>query len=181
MTSTLWRQTGGIWPLGVSCSLTWYDVGAIAHILQAARIGAVLEVGVEHGGLSAFFLAYAASADREIAYRGIDISLGALSPVVRQHAGARFIETDAWDARTIADAGAWLHRHDAPALIFCDGGDKPKELKLYAPLLRPGDVLLGHDYHNEYVDDAIRDVAAMRVRPDWLDDTLLCMFVRGDA
>jgi cephalosporin hydroxylase len=179
MTSALWRQTGAIWPLGVSCSLTWYDLGAIAHILQTARIRTVLEIGVEHGGLAAWLAAYC-RATNTCAYLGIDITLNALAPFVRETIGMMLLEKDAWSETTVAEVAELLAVAPAPALIICDGGDKPKELHLYAPLLRPGDVLIGHDYHNEYGDEALATMpyAVEQVRADWLDDTLLCMFVR---
>jgi cephalosporin hydroxylase len=176
MTSALWRQTGGIWPLGVSGSLTWYDLGAIAHILQVAHIRTVLEIGVEHGGLSAWLLAYCRYTG--CAYRGLDITLNALQTRVRDLDAGSLVECDAWSAATVEAARVWLNEQPAPALIICDGGDKPKELHLYAPLLRDGDVMVGHDYHNEYDDTAIATVPARQVRADWLDDTLLCMWMR---
>ena len=176
MTSSLWRQTGAIWPLGVSCSLTWYDLGAIAHIIQTAHIRTILEIGVEHGGLSAWLEAYGYYTG--CIYHGIDITLNALHTKVRDDmAGGQIEEYDAWTEETVARMGRFLAEHPAPALIICDGGDKPKELHLYAPLLRVGDVMVGHDYHNEYGDDAIATVPARQVHADWLDDTLLCMFV----
>lgn len=179
MRSALWHQTGGIWPVGVSTSLTWYDVGAILYILQAAHIRAVVEIGVEHGGLAGLLLAYGHYTG--CAYRGYDITLAPLHPAVRERASAYLVERDAHTSDAVAEIGAWLAAQPSPALIFCDGFDKPHELRLYAPLLRPGDVLLGHDYHNEYVEDAIADIPATRVYADWLDDTLLCMFVRGNV
>ena len=175
MPSALWRQTGGVWPLGVSCSLTWYDLGAIAHILQTAHIRTVLEIGVEHGGLAAWLLAYGRYTD--IVYRGVDITLNALHLTVRALDRGNLIERDAWTDAAIVDAREWLSEQPAPALIICDGGNKPMELHLYAPLLRPGDVMIGHDYQNEYTNDAIATVPAQQVHADWLDDTLLCMFV----
>jgi len=178
MTSDLWRRTGAIWPLGVSCSLTWCDLGAIAHIIQTAGIKTVLEVGVEHGGLASYLRAYGTYTG--LAYRGIDITLNALAFAVRDLDGTAIDQRDAWNPATVAEMGQWLKDAPAPALIICDGGDKPRELHLYAPLLRYGDVLIGHDYHNEYNDDALAgmDSAVEQVRADWLDDTLLCMFVR---
>lgn len=178
MTSALWHQTGGIWPLGVSCSLTWYDLGAIVHVIQTHHIRSVVEIGVEHGGLAAFLLAYAALTPLD--YYGIDLHLSAMDQNLWSRHAHQFAERDAWNGATVAEVGRWLAAHEAPALIFCDGGDKPRELRLYAPLLRSGDVLMGHDYHNEYVDDAL---AAMpptveQLRADWLDDGLICMFQR---
>ena len=159
--------------MGVSCSLTWYDVGALLTVIQQGGIRTILEIGVEHGGLAALLHTYAHT--NGLTYRGIDIALAALD--VRLH-DADIVERDAWARETVDELARWIAAMPAPALIICDGGDKPRELKLYAPLLRPGDVLLGHDYHNEYGDEAIADVGAAQVRADWLDDTLLCMFVR---
>lgn len=176
MTSALWRHTGGIWPLGVSCSLTWLDLGAIAHIIQTARIRTVLEIGVEHGGLAAWLLAYGRYND--IAYRGVDITLNALQTQVGVVDRAAFVERDAWTDAAVEDARQWLGRQIGPALIIIDGGDKPKELHLYAPLLRAGDVMIGHDYHNEYGDAQIATVPAQQQHAEWLDDTLLCMWVK---
>lgn len=178
MTSDLWRRTGAIWPIGVSCSLTWCDLGAIAHIIQTAGIKTVLEVGVEHGGLASYLRSYGLYTG--LVYRGIDITLNALAVAVRNRDINAIDERDAWDAHTINELRVWLSETPRPALIICDGGDKPKELKLYAPLIRDGDVLLGHDYQNEYTDAALAGMpeAVTQFRADWLDDTLLCMFVR---
>lgn len=179
MPSAHWRQTGGIWPLGVSTSLTWYDFGALLTIIQRYGIRTAIEIGVEHGGLAALLSSYGRYST--LAYRGIDISLRSLAPAVRQNDEPRLIERDAWRPATIAEVGNWLEILPAPALIFCDGGDKPKELRLYAPLLRRGDVLAGHDYHNEYVDDALVGLPddLIRLTHDWLADTLICAFTRG--
>jgi len=174
MTSLLWKHTGAIWPIGVSCSLTWLDLGAIAHIIQTAHIRTVLEVGVEHGGLASYLRSYGLYTG--LVYRGIDITLNALDTRVRELDLIAIDQRDAWDAATVREMGLWLSTMPAPALIICDGGDKPKELHLYAPLIRPGDVLLGHDFHNEYTDDAIADMPLTRMRADWLDDTMLCAF-----
>ncbi len=176
MSSDLWRRTGAIWPIGVSCSLTWYDLGAIAHIIQVANIKTVLEVGVEHGGLASYLRACGLYTG--LVYRGIDITLNALNTTVRQLDSHVIDLRDAWRADTVNEMGAWLQDMPAPALLIIDGGDKPKELHLYAPLLRDGDVMVGHDYHNEYSDEEIESVPATQILNDWLDDTLLCMWIK---
>lgn len=155
MPSALWRQTGGIWPCGVSCSLTWYDLGAIAHVIQTAHIRSVLEIGVEHGGLSAWLMAYCRYTG--CAYRGVDITLNALQTRVRDLDSMNFVECDAWAPANVREAGLWIIEQPAPCLIICDG----------------------HDYHNEYADDAIATVPAKQVHADWLDDTLLCMWIKA--
>lgn len=168
-----WTLTGGVWPMGVSTSLTWYDIGAILHIISEARGQLFVEIGVEHGGLAALLLCYGAYTG--MAYRGIDITLNALHPSMRERG---IIARDAWDARTVDFVSSWMRAMPGPVIIFCDGGNKPRELSLYAPLIRPGDVLIGHDYHNEYGEEAIDSMPPniARLRADWLDRTLLCVW-----
>lgn len=179
MISRHWQTTGAIWPCGVSTSMTWLDFGALITLLQRFAIRAIVEIGVEHGGCTAPLSSYARYTG--VAYWGIDRSLASLSPAVAQHDGALLVERDAWAAETVAEVGAWIAAHPVPSLIFCDGGDKPHELRLYAPLLRSGDILVGHDYRNEYMDDALWGLPddLERLQADWLDDVLLCAFRRG--
>jgi len=40
----------------------------------------------------------------------------------------------------------WIQMYHFPAMVFCDNGDKPREITEYAPMLRKGDFILGHDY-----------------------------------
>lgn len=39
---------------------------------------------------------------------------------------------------------------EGPALVLCDGGNKPAEFNRYAAYLRSGDVLMAHDYAADY-------------------------------
>lgn len=181
----LWHQTAQIWPLGVPTSLTWHDVGAIVHVIQAARVTCVVEIGVDQGGLAALLLAYRQYAQQQYSippltnYFGVDINLETVSRSVLDPHRAHFLEADAWASSTVDRVRAEIAGHSR-ALIFCDGGDKPKDLRTYAPILRPGDVLMAHDYHNEYSDDALIGLPADldRQRPPWLEQTLCCLFVK---
>lgn len=179
MPSNLWRHTGAIWPVGIPTSLTWYDLGAIMHILRVARVRTVIEIGIEHGGTSGLLMAHARYTGGT--YRGYDITLGALHTRIERD---NLIERDAHQQTTIEEVRTWVYAQTGPALLFCDGAGKPDELRLYAPLLRSGDVLLGHDLGTEYGEEAIAKMpdTIERVRTEWLSDTLLCLFVpRGEA
>lgn len=162
--------------MGVSTSLTWYDFGALLTLIQSIGARFILEIGVEHGGATAMLSSYCFYSGA--VYRGIDISLASLAPAVRDLDGDTLIERDAWADTTVDEVRRWLANHVGPALIFVDGGDKPKELRLYAPLIRPGDMIVAHDYHNEYGDEALWGMpnTVERIVSDWLDDTLLCAF-----
>lgn len=53
-----------------------------------------------------------------------------------------------------------------PALIYCDNGNKPKELKLYAAVARPGDWFAVHDWDTEIF--ARHVPASLDYQPDLL-------------
>lgn len=180
MTNDAWRHTGAVWPAGVPTSLTWYDIGALLHVLNFNPTRLFVEIGVEHGGLGALIASYGRYTG--MIYRGIDITTEYLHPRVRDYEGHIIFQRDAWESATVDEVRGWMTAIDGPALLFCDGGNKPRELKLYAPLIRPGDILMGHDYHNEYGDDALQDMPpnVRQIQPDWLNDTLLCMFRHRD-
>ncbi len=178
----LWRQTAAIWPVAVPTSLTWHDIGALLHIIQAAGISMVVEIGVDQGGLSALLLAYAGYSAAQVgypalSYLGIDINLDTVCQTVRERNPRSFIEADAFAPEIIRSIQMAI-APEARALIFCDGGDKPREIRTYGPILRSGDLILAHDYHNEYTDSALEGLPddLDRLMPPWLDDTLLCLF-----
>lgn len=181
----LWRQTAAIWPIGVPTSLTWHDIGAIVHVIQAARVTVVIEIGVDQGGLAALLLAYRQYAQQQYSippltnYFGVDINLETVSRSVLDPHRAHFLQADAWAPATVDRVRAEIAGHSR-ALIFCDGGDKPKDLRTYAPILRSGDVLMAHDYQNEYGDSALADLPRdlERLTPPWLAQTLCCLFVK---
>jgi hypothetical protein len=37
----------------------------------------------------------------------------------------------------------------SPTVLFCDNGDKPLEVNLFAPSLQPGDLVVVHDWNTE--------------------------------
>lgn len=172
MTSPYWRQTGAVWPMGVPTSLTWYDLGALLTLIHTFQVQLVVEIGVEHGGASAVLASRARYTQTH--YHGIDITLHELDDDVRLLDGENIHHRNAWLSTTVDEVAQWVRESAGPCLVFCDGGDKPRELHLYAPILRSGDVLVGHDRGNEYTEEAIADIALERICADWLDDTLLC-------
>jgi hypothetical protein len=59
--------------------------------------------------------------------------------------GVDFRTRDLYTPETEAEIAA-LIRHPGTTYVLCDGGDKPRELATYAPYLKPGDCIAGHDY-----------------------------------
>jgi hypothetical protein len=92
------------------------------------------------------------------------------------------LEADIFDQRTVGWVDTWIHISDGPALIYCDNGDKPKELEWYAPTLRKGDVIAAHDFGNEYSESELPDLERFnRIKSDWLTDTHIIAFEKAGS
>jgi len=60
--------------------------------------------------------------------------------------GIEFRQCDLYAPETVAEI-IELVRSPGRTFLLCDGGDKKLEVNTYAPHLKPGDVIAGHDYN----------------------------------
>jgi len=56
------------------------------------------------------------------------------------------------DVLTFQQEIADILQHPGTSLLFCDNGDKPKEVELYSPYLKINDYLVVHDWGTEIFD-----------------------------
>jgi len=56
----------------------------------------------------------------------------------------------------IRDEVVDLCQRPEPKILFCDGGDKPKEIVTFGRYLQPGDILASHDYGVEWEDEDVQ-------------------------
>ena len=140
-------------PFGVYVAHTWIEVGLILDFINSARITRFVEIGIHHGGLCAI-LAHTAEHLPYFHYMGIEINPDIIEqsvknlfhPMMDERDIRQLVIADALKPETVQVVNQWIHRSAGPALIYCDGGDKPKEFGLYAPVIRAGDFIAAHDW-----------------------------------
>jgi len=59
-----------------------------------------------------------------------------------------FIQADVFSEATVENVESFIS--DERALIFCDNGRKVEEFPLYANILKPGDLIMSHDWGTEF-------------------------------
>lgn len=127
----------------VDVSHTDEEVEYLLEVLRSTEIKTFVEIGVHLGGLAAILI------DKMDHYLGVEIKESItdsnLKAYVSRKENCDFKFADAWSATTILEVALWL-QNKRPAFIYCDGGKKPKELDLYAPLLLAGDMIGVHDF-----------------------------------
>ena len=145
-----------IYPMGIKLSQTWREVVTHFEIIARHNVRLFVELGVHHGGLAALMLAYQ-DYNSAFRYLGVEIDRRLVdSRVARPDA---ILYGDCLNSITMRAVKTFIDVTKGPACVFCDNGNKPAELKAYAPLLRPGDFISVHDYGTEITDSDFDCVA----------------------
>lgn len=149
----------------VHVSETWREIAVVVSLVQEHRIGFVVELGVDRGGLG-LFLAMGALLRDGFGYlglelRGENIPSQVLSGMAKFGGRVELIQKDVLTAECVQYVALAMSNRARPALIFCDNGNKPKEVALYAPICRVGDWLLVHDWTIEINEPDVAQLPAM--------------------
>lgn len=141
--------------LGVQIVQRWGDVWAWEHALnQLPHVRTIVEIGTLYGGLSLFLAMHAIQ--RGGLFYTLDTASGA-NAAVRTPLGqlvnmaGSMLTGDCWDEsggkKMLRDIFANPNNH--PLLLLCDGGNKPREMQTFIPMLQAGDYVAVHDWENE--------------------------------
>lgn len=138
--------------------------------LNVHPIKAIVELGTLHGGFSQFLLMQAIQ--RNMGFWTFDVKrceeldyplsrLIGLSDCFYQ--GNIFEEAK----ERVIEVLTVVAEH--PLLLYCDNGNKPREVQTFTPFLRPGDYVAVHDYSTEFKTGDIEPVKHL-VRPIWVEE-----------
>jgi hypothetical protein len=61
---------------------------------------------------------------------------------------------------------------DSPGFLFCDGGDKPRELSTFAPCTHPGSIIAVHDWTADITKDHVNSVPEVSYLQPWHDQSV---------
>lgn len=178
-------KVGSVWPMGVPVGQSWFELGALAWLCGQYEIESFVELGMLQGGLSSILLGRTMFTEK-FRYLGIENEMRFLDLRVKA-AGDWFkrfelLEGDVFENDTVNYVEFWLRLSDDPAMIYCDNGNKPKELEWYSPMLRKGDVVAAHDFGREYQESDLLDLTGLkRIESDWLTDTHIIAFEKAGS
>ena len=130
-------------PSGIHIGHTGAEVAFLTEVIGRAEVAAFIEIGVHLGGLAEVMMAIVPE------YLGIEIDprivVDRVNNQITASQSADIWIADAWNRMTVFVVADWLAVRGT-TLIYCDGGDKPKEFAFYAPVIRKGDLIGVHDY-----------------------------------
>lgn len=146
--------------LGANCSQSWADFYLWENLLNAhPELRSIVELGTGEAGFSRYLHLQAES-------RGLEF---ATFDRVRMdgHDQPGFHQLDIF-----ADPAKVAGFLRSPAVLFCDNGDKPREVQVFAPFLEPGDLLVVHDYGTEFFPRHIPPMLT-RIHQEWWRTTAI--------
>jgi len=132
----------------------------------------IVEIGTGQGGLTLFF------GVNMLARGGKVISFDISRPlpqwfVAKKKFPIKFYQLDVFgeEAAEIVENFIKEVPKDEKLLIFCDGGNKPKEMLKYSKMLRPGDFIMAHDWMKEIWEFNVKDMPYLEYYEQNMFDT----------
>jgi cephalosporin hydroxylase len=130
---------------GTPIAQTWTDLAIWEEFLNRHEIAGLIELGTWKGGMAAF-LAFQGLA-RGFKLTTVDSNPGWLeNRAVLEELGVDIHCHDVFDLEFMRDL---INSMPKPTLLFCDNGNKARELREIAPLLASGDYIAVHDWGSE--------------------------------
>jgi hypothetical protein len=164
-----WPQ-GTDFPFGIHASHSWEELGAIFRVIDEYNINAFVELGTFKGGLVSLMEGRIIH-HPTFEYVGIEKEFDALVDTKLR----RYV----WDGNVfhhimMRDIREWLLIRKRNYLIYCDNGDKPREVKTYLKYMPVGTYVMAHDWGTEILprDLEMIEVPYRRIIPHWFTDTM---------
>jgi hypothetical protein len=171
-------------PYGRTVMQSWEQVGLYLRAIDHYNIRLFVEIGYCIGGLQAFIVPLCGYWPG-FRYLGVEYDerfLQIQRQVRLKHPNAAYFEGDCWGDKWAETLRAALDGiGEGRALLLCDGGNKPKELAYFKDFMRPGDMMMAHDYLGEVMDADLECLAAnwTEIEPERYRAALLPLFQRS--
>jgi hypothetical protein len=122
---------------------TWHEYEVLYKFLTSQNHQWFVEIGVHEGGLSYLLIPEMS----QMNYLGVELDCGIVRPEVKaryeEHSHAELLCANCFGTNVEIKVSTLSRK-----IIYCDGGNKVKELQHFKHFCRPGDIIMAHDYHD---------------------------------
>lgn len=135
--------------LGTTSQQQFADLIVWEVFFQQVSVKSMVELGTGRGGMAMYFQLMAIQKNFKFRTYDNDPRI----PVVLKTPLASLVNIHYRSADVFAEKLSIVHEFVHPVVLFCDDGDKPREMKEYSPYLVKGDYLAVHDFGREVFED----------------------------
>ena len=179
------NQRRGLHVFGNVVIHTWFDLFFLNEILTEEKFDVIIEIGTYQGGLTVFFGMHAVAQGAQVIT--FDIRPESEGDPWQTHKAMlpiTYYNLDVFEPKVTASIETIIR--DNRVLLYCDGGNKPREFKTFAPMLCKNDVIMVHDKGREvYENQILQTVAECGLRPfyqvdaDWVGADIFTYIRQG--
>jgi hypothetical protein len=123
---------------------TWHEFNILKQFILEQSPKWFVEIGIHEGGLAYLLLPIL----EDIKYLGVELDCNIIRPEVKTRFKS-YPKSELMCADCFSSTVALKIRESKNKIIYCDGGNKIKELKHFKYLCDVGDIILAHDYYDE--------------------------------
>ncbi len=164
-----WHRYGGVSFAGVAVAQFWVEFVLWETLLNEQEYTGIIELGTLDGGFSLYLASQAH-------YRGMSFRTYDIHTPKRDIPGFSKIDIYAH----AEEIGQHMRSRD-PVIVFCDGGNKPRELRTFSRYVTAESTLVVHDWGTEMLRSDVPDNVEM-VHEEWcveLGSASRCFRVRA--
>jgi hypothetical protein len=122
---------------------TWHEYFALRDFILNAGTDAFIEVGLHEGGLAYLLLPLL----EDIKYLGIEVDCNIIRKRVKlrfkSYMNSKLLCADCFSSSVALEISELKSK-----IIYCDGGNKVKELEHFKHLCNFGDIIMAHDFYD---------------------------------
>jgi len=133
---------------GIETAQTQAQIDLFDELVNRFNVRVIIELGLYRGGLANILIK---KQSENLHYYGFEFVEKDLDSKVRNR--PEITIGDVTNDAIFNQIQEIVNKSDGAILIFCDTFDKPREMLSYSRILRVGDLIQGHDYPGEGVDD----------------------------
>jgi len=123
-------------------------IDAFNRLLKRTRPARIIELGTGAGGLTVFLGLYSYVTNCTVYSCDVKLPKDYRLVELLNTFGVALAAGDVFsDLRREIIGGL---QHSGMSLLLCDNGDKQTEFKTFAPHLKPGDIIMAHDYWHDH-------------------------------
>ncbi len=164
---------------GVRMQHSALAIWVLEAVLNSVEPASIIEIGTDNGGLTVWLGAWAHFNDAQVLSIDCKDKVGE-DTKEKLKCLPVFLETgNVFDEDHKTLIANWLQQDRLPALLYCDGSEKFKEMFMFTDYARKGSVIGCHDYINQVdpkkADAMMADAGFVKIVRDQQMRDLACM------
>jgi len=153
----------------VLAAQSWWQINAHLDIINRYKVKLFIELGTYIGGIVTHIIPNIIL-DETFHYLGYEINSSVVHPKIKkfalQNPRCQLVLDNMFSESNLEYIRKRIAETSGTVYVFCDGGDKPKELLTFSTFLRKGDIISVHDYTDDQTGE-IRDTDLAKIGKDF--------------